>query len=245
MTERLGEELTLAKGVKDGLPIAFGYVSVAFAFGMLAIEKGLPLWAPIVISLTNFTGTGQFVGMGMIFTTATLLEVAFTMLIVNLRYLLMSLSLSQRIEPGMPLWKRIIIAFGNTDEIFAVSMQQNRALNFRYMLGLILCAYSGWILGTCIGAMASSLLPLSVRSALGIAIYAMFIAIIIPPAREMRPVAIVVALAVGLSCLFKWIPFLNAMGSGWAIIICGVAASAAGALLFPIKVKKEGDKHGL
>lgn len=228
-------DMTFSKGAKDGLPIAMGYISVAFAFGMIALQKGLPAWSPILISLTNFTGTGQFAGADLIAAGAAFTEIAFTLLIINMRYLLMSLSLSQRLSPEISLWGRLVIAFGNTDEIFAVAMQQGRALNFRYMLGLILCSYSGWVLGTALGAFASSFLPMSVRSALGIALYAMFIAIILPAAKSSGPVTRVVLISIIISCIFYYVPFLSALSKGWVIIICGIVSSAVGAAFFPLR----------
>lgn len=226
-------ELTFYKGLKDGLPIAFGYISVSFAFGILAIEKGLPLWSPILISISNFTGTGQFVGVGLIASGATIVEIAFTILIINIRYFLMSLSLSQKLPSNITIWQRLVIAFGNSDEIFAVSMQQNKTLNFKYMLGLILCSYMGWNFGTLLGAFASTALPMSIRTALGITIYAMFIAIIIPPATQIKPVAKVIIIAISISCIFKYTPVLNNLSGGWVIIICGIIASAFGAYFYP------------
>lgn len=233
------------KGMKDGLPIAIGYLSVSFAFGMSAIEMGLPMWSPILISLTNFTGTGQFVGINMIASNAVLFEIAFTILIVNLRYMLMSLSLSQKLSPKVKFWQRLVIAFGNTDEIFAVSMQQKDELNFRYMIGLILTSYLGWNVGTALGAFANSFLPVSVRSALGIAIFAMFVAIIVPPARSTRPILRVVVISVVLSCIFRFVPGLNTISSGWVFIICGVVSSAVGAYFNPVaQLKDGGDDDG-
>lgn len=225
---------TFGKGFRDGLPILLGYLSVAFAFGMLGTERGLPFWAPTLISLTSFTGTGQFVGVTMLTNGIALLEITITIFIINIRYFLMSLSLSQKLEDDMPLWQRLIVAFGDTDEIFAVSMQQKGLLNFRYMIGLILSAYSGWVFGTLIGSVASSVLPQAIISALGIAIFAMFIAIIIPPAKHAKPIKIVILIAVGMSCLFRYVPVLNQISSGWAVIICGVTASLIGALRYPV-----------
>jgi len=228
------------KGAKDGLPIALGYLSIAFAFGILAVEKGLPFWAPILISLTSFTGTGQFAGIDLMAAMASLAEIAFTIAIINLRYLLMSLSLSQRISPSTGFWKRLALAFGVTDEIFAVAIRQESPLSGIYMAGLILSSYSGWVGGTCLGALAaSSLLPASLLSALGIALYAMFIALLVPPARASRPVRLTILAAVVLSCLFYFLPVLAPFGSGWAIIISGVAAAALAALLFPLKEDEE------
>ena len=233
------KKLTFSKGVHDGLPIALGYVSVSFAFGMICVQKGLPAWTPILISLTNFTGTGQFAGADLIAAGAAFAEIAFTVLIINMRYLLMSLSLSQKLEQRMPLIKRLAIAFGNTDEIFAVAIRQDGELNFTYMMGLILSAFSGWVLGTILGVFASSFLPDAVRSALGIAIYAMFIAIIIPAAKMSKPITRVVLIAVLISCIFYYTPVLSSLSKGWVIIIGGVISSALGAFFFPLKEKQE------
>lgn len=133
----------------------------------------------------------------------------------------------------MTLWQRLIVAFGNTDEIYAVSMQQNGFLNFRYMVGLILASYTGWVGGTVIGSVASSVLPRAIISALGIAIYAMFVAIIIPPAKKSRPIIIVIAIAIVLSCIFRYTPGLNRVSGGWVVIICGVSAALFGTLRYP------------
>ena len=149
--ESYSRKLNFISGMKDGLPIALGYISVAFAFGILALEKGFPIWAPILISATNFTGTGQFVGIDLIASYATLSEIAFTILIINLRYVLMSLSLSQKIVHNATLGERLLIAFGVTDEIFVVSMGKTQAVTFPYMMGLILSAYCGCGVGDCIG----------------------------------------------------------------------------------------------
>jgi len=231
--------LTFRKGFKDGIPIALGYLSVAFAFGMLAVEKGLPLWSPVLLSVSNFTGTGQFAGIDLISSGAGLWEVIFTILVINIRYILMSLSLSQRLVRDMPVWQRMVIAFGNTDEVFGVCMQQKEPLTMRYMTGIILSAYSGWNAGTVLGVLASSALPDMVRTALGIALYAMFIAIIIPPARESGAIVKVIALSVLLSCVLSFVPGISGLGKGWVIIICGVISAGIGAYLFPLTMKDE------
>lgn len=238
----LRQNQTFLHGCKDALPIALGYLSVSFAFGILTVQHGLPAWAPALISATNFTGTGQFVGADLIAASATLLQIAVTVLVINLRYLLMSLSMSQIVEEKMPLWQRFIIAFGVTDEIFAVSMQQREPLRFSYLMGLMLFSFFGWNLGTVLGTFASSVLPEAVRSALGIAIYAMFLAIIIPPARKSKLIAAVITSAVLLSCALHWIPGLNVLDEGWSIIISGVTAALGGAAV-AAKQKKDGAKN--
>lgn len=226
--------LTFKKGLKDGLPIAIGYLSVSFAFGILAVNSGLPIWAPIVTSLTNFTGTGQFVGTTLIAAGASIAEIAFTLLIINARYVLMSISLSQRLEK-VSIWKKLIIAFGNTDEIFAVAVCKYCDLSFKYMAGLILCSFSGWVGGTVLGALCGSIIPQSILSAMGIALYAMFIAIIIPPAKKSRAVLLVVALGALISVAIYYIPFINQLNSSWRIIIAGVLSTLIGTLIMPLK----------
>lgn len=232
--------LTFKRGFKDGIPIALGYFSVSFAFGMLLISKGFPLWSPITISATNLTGTGQFVGAELINIYAGFAEIACTLLIINLRYVLMSLSLSQKLSPDITLFQRCVIAFGNTDEIYGVSMQQRGLLTYRYMCGIILCSYIGWVGGTTAGALASDILPSFILSALGIALYAMFIAIIIPPARTSKPVCAIIIIAVAISCVFRYAPALKELSTGWVIIIAGTVSSGLLAFLAPVK---EDDKQ--
>ena len=226
-------------GLRDGLPIALGYFPVSFTFGMLAISQGLPAFQAVLISATNLTSAGQFAGLTVIAAGASLLEMALTQLVINLRYALMSLSLSQKLDSRVTLLQRCIVAFGNTDEIFAVASSKPGTIGARYLYGLILGPVLGWTGGTLAGAVASGLLPAMVQSALGAAIYGMFIAIVVPPARQFRPVLAVVLIALALSCGFAWLPVLRQVSAGFAIIFCTVLAAGAGALLFPLEEKEE------
>ncbi len=228
------EALTFKKGIKDGLPICLGYISVSFAFGMMATQGGLPVWVALLISMSNVTSAGQFAGTALILTGGMYLEIAVTTFVINIRYMLMSLSLSQKVDDAMTGLQRWILSFEITDEIFAVAMQQKGNVNARYLSGLMLTPYAGWSLGTLLGATATNLLPMGARTALGIAIYGMFIAIIVPPARHSRPIAKVIGISVVLSCIFKWVPRLNGISSGWVIILCAVVASAYAALRYPV-----------
>jgi predicted branched-subunit amino acid permease len=228
------ETLTFQKGLKDGLPICLGYISVSFAFGMMATQGGLPVWVALLISMTNLTSAGQFAGTQLILTEGLYIEIAVTTFVINIRYMLMSLSLSQKVDEAMTSLQRFVLSFGVTDEVFAVAMQQKGNINARYFSGLIAAPYAGWTLGTFLGAAATGLLPGSVRTALGIAIYGMFIAIIIPPAKKAKPIAKVILLSIVLSCIFKWAPYLNRISSGWVIIVCAVIASAYAALRYPV-----------
>lgn len=227
------DNLTFRKGLRDAVPIALGYFSVSAAFGMICVSNKLPLWAAPLISLTNFTGTGQFVGSSLIASGALIIEIILTLLVINARYFLMSISLSQRLSSKITLLGRLAIAFGNTDEIFAVAMQQNRVLNIRYMFGLIVCSFSGWLGGTVAGTLVGNIMPTDLVSAMGIAIYAMFIAIIVPPLKKSKPVLVVVAIAAVLNCILTYTPVINNIGGSWAVIISGIVAAALGAILFP------------
>lgn len=232
-------KLKFTDGIKDGLPIALGYLSVSFTFGITAMSMGIPPITAILISLTNVTSAGQVAGIGIIASGGSLAEMALAQLIINLRYALMSLSLSQKLDNRYNIWHRLITSFCVTDEVFAVASGKGGDIPARYMYGLILLPYLFWSGGTAVGAFVGSILPEMIKSALGIAIYGMFIAIIIPPAKKSRGVLFTVLLAAALSCLFYYVPFFKFISSGISIIICTVIAAAAGALLFPREIKEE------
>lgn len=226
-------------GLRDGVPIGLGYLSVSFTFGIMAVAAGLPIWAAVVISMLNVTSAGQFAGLPLLAASGSCIEMALTQLVINLRYALMSLSLSQKLHRSVSLLDRILIAFCNTDEVFAVASSKKGEVGKRYLYGLILMPYFGWAFGTFLGAAASSLLPEVVQSALGIAIYGMFLAIIIPPAKKFRPVLKVILIAAVLSCIFRFVPGLNLVSPGFVIIICAVTAAAVGARFFPVHEHRE------
>jgi len=228
------------KGFRDGIPIGLGYLSVSFTFGIMAANGGLTIGQAVLISMTNVTSAGQLAGLTLIFSGAPLYEMALTQFIINLRYALMSLSLSQKLDSSMTTLRRMFFAFCNTDEVFAVASGQTGPVGHKYLYGLMTAPYAGWALGTLLGAAAGTLLPEMLRQAMGVAIYGMFIAIIIPPAKKVPAVRIAVLLAAALSCLMTYLPGLNRISSGFAIIICAVAISALCAFLFPNKeVKKQ------
>jgi 4-azaleucine resistance transporter AzlC len=223
------------RGLQDGVSIGLGYLPVSFAFGLMASAMKFPVWAPVLISMTNLTSAGQFAALPLIAAGAPLLELVLTQWVINLRYALMSLSLTQKFDGKLRLRDRLLMAFFITDEIFAVAGSREGLIGRRYYFGLATAPYVGWAVGTLLGAVAGELLPLGVRSALGMAIYAMFIAIILPPARDSRPIAVVVAIAAALSCLFYFTPGLKEISSGFVIILCTLTAAALGAWLFPLR----------
>lgn len=223
------------KGVQRGLPVGVGYFSVSFGFGAMAAAQGIRALDAALISVTNLTSAGQFAGLTLILASAGLWEMILTMLVINSRYALMSLALSQRMGGEIGFLPRLLIAYINTDEIFALAMAERGKLTTSFLLGLGLTPVIGWTGGTLLGALAGSVLPLSVRTALGVMLYGMFIAIVIPPARKERGVLVAAALALVLSCLFTWVPVLNSVSAGISIVICTVAAAAVCAWLFPIE----------
>lgn len=221
-------------GIKHGLPICFGYLSVSFAFGIFAVGSGLTVIEALLISMFNLTSAGQLAAVPIITGGGGMPELALAQLIINLRYSLMSVTLSQKLGKTVSGLDRFWIAFGVTDEIFAVSTSKNRSVGRIYMLGLILTPYLGWSIGTLLGAVAGNILPDSISSALGIAIYGMFVAIVIPTAKRHLPTALCVLGAIAVGCAFKYLPMLSAVPDGFVIIITAILASAVAALLAPI-----------
>ena len=228
------EQNSFVQGIRDGIPICLGYLSVSFAFGIFAVDCGLNIWEALLISMSCVTSAGQLAGVPIIATGGSFLELAATQLIINLRYSLMSVSLSQKLGKSVKMADRFAISFVNTDEVFAVSSGKSEAVGKKYMYGLILTPYFGWSIGTLLGAVAGNILPAIVISALGIAIYGMFVAIVIPQAKREKSVALCVSVAIALSCIFSYVPGLNSVSSGFVIIICSVFASALFALVAPL-----------
>ena len=219
------------QGLRDGVPIMAGYFAVSFSFGILAMQGGLSVIQAALTSLTNMTSSGQFAGLQIIAAGGTLIELILTQIIINMRYSLMSLALSPKLDKKIKLWQRLLIAFANTDEIFAVAMSRERSLTFPYMAGLQILPIFGWTAGTAIGAIAGNLLPTALTAALGIALYGMFIAVVVPVARRSRPVLLSALIAIAISCVL----YVLKVSAGISIIVSTVAASALMAFLRPIE----------
>lgn len=221
------------KGLRAGIPIALGYLSVSFAFGIQASGSGLTILQAVLISMTNLTSAGQLAGLQVMAAGGSFIEMALSQIIINLRYGLMSLSLGQNMSPSMTTPRRLLAAFGNTDEIFAVAVSYERKVTPQYFGGLVLLPYIGWTLGTFLGALGGAFLPAAITSALGLALYGMFIAIIIPPSVKYKSVCVVVVSAAVMSCLIR--ALFPAFSGGMVIIVCAIVISALGAALFPLK----------
>lgn len=227
--------MDFTKGIKDGIPIALGYFSVSIAFGLMAVEAGCTWVEAMLISLTNLTSAGQFAGVTVLAHMGTYIEMALTQLVINSRYALMGISLSQKVNARFKGIWRVILGFAITDEIFAVAIGQEGELSRRYFAGLAIIPIIGWTSGTIVGAVLGNIMPEIITSALGVALYGMFIAVVVPKARENMHVLAVVITAVAISVALRYIPVFSGISAGFAIIICAVIASAAGAVFFPVK----------
>ena len=234
---------TFREGLRDGVPIGLGYLSVSFGIGIAAVAAGLSPLIALIISMTNETSAGQKAGLDLIADCLPLAEGIITMilsqLVINLRYSLMGISLSQRLDSSFTTPWRMLLSFSITDEIFAVASTKKEKVGVYYFAGLGCIPYIGWAAGTLLGALAGTLLPEMVRGCLGLMLYGMFIAIIIPPARRERGVLFAVCLAVALSCVFYFVPFFDFLSDGLALIIAAVASAAVAALLFPVAAPHE------
>lgn len=229
--------LSFTKGMSHGIPICLGYLSVSFGFGLLAVRSGLSVFQSAAISATSLTSAGQVGGVEIIKAGGTLLEMVLVQLTINIRYSLMALSLSQKLDKRFTFPHRLAASYGITDEIFAVCSAQKERITPSYMYGMILVAFLGWVCGTIMGAAAGSLLPEAVTDAMGIVLYGMFLAIIVPPAKKQKSVLAAVAIAAAVSIIFHYV--LTQVSGGFAVMISAIIASVIAALLFPVEDEEE------
>ena len=225
-------------GCRRSLPIALGYFPVSFSFGVFVASSGLPLGQATLISITNLTSSGQFAGVSLMLVQASYMETALTLLMINARYFLMSLSLSQKIDQKMSTLERMVISFGITDETFSLASLEQKTLSFPYMAGFILIPIIGWTSGTLAGETLTNLLPASLQNAMGLALYGMFLAIIIPASSKSRAIGEVVLLAAILSTLMYVTPLFQELSSGFQLIIATLLAALYGAWRYPIEEKE-------
>ncbi len=221
-------------GLLNGVPIGVAYLAVSFSFGIMAMQAGLSVGQSVLMSLTNVTSAGQIAAINIIATGGAYIELALNQLVINMRYALMGFSLSQKLDEKSSRVHRFFMAFGLTDEIFAVSSTKFGKITPAYIYGAMTVAIPGWILGTFLGAVAGQILPDFIISALGISMYAMFVALIVPTGKHNRTVAIVIVVAMALSAVFKYVPGLNKVSTGFVVIIVTVVAAALAAIIKPV-----------
>ncbi|MCR5117122.1 MAG: AzlC family ABC transporter permease [Lachnospiraceae bacterium] len=225
----------LKDGFKKGIPIGVGYLAVSFTFGIWAVESGVPIWMTILISITNLTSAGQFAGTGLMVAGASFFEIGLSVFVINIRYMLMSLALTQKLAKRTRIGQKLIFGYAVTDEVFAIASTREKEVTAHYMFGLISTPILGWTLGTALGAITGSILPERLADAMGIALYAMFIAIIIPPAKKSRPILGAIAISIVITCALRYIPIFDFITEGFAMIIATVLAAAIMAKVAPIK----------
>ena len=226
--------MTFKQGLQDGIAIGLGYFAVSFSFGIAG--SNFLSWPFVTfISMTNLTSAGQFAGLQIMHAAGTFFEMALATFFINLRYSLMAISLSQKVSPEFGTLQRLLLSTGITDEIYAVAMSQEGKIPPRYFFGLMIAPYIGWSTGTLVGAYAGEILPQILTSALGVALYGMFIAIVVPQMKASRANTIAVAIAIACSLAFHYIPVLRGVSIGFAIILCAITASLVAAIAFPVK----------
>ncbi len=221
------------RGLAAGIPIALGYLSVSFTFGIMAVSYGLAWWQALIISMTTVTSAGQFAGIGIMIHPGQYFQMLISQITINIRYSFMSISVGQKADSRFKGLSRWLLGFMMTDEIFAVATQEE-SVSRSFFAGLATLPYIGWALGTLFGAILGSILPERLMSALSLAIYGMFVAIVVPEMKKSRPVVLVVILAIALSCLFYYVPFLSTISSGITITVVAIASAVIGSLLFPV-----------
>ena len=223
----------LQKGMRDGIPIGLGYLAVAFSLGIVAKNIGLTPFQAFLTSLLCNASAGEYAGFTVIAASAPFMEMAIVTLITNARYLLMSAALSQRMDPQMPFFHRFLIAYDVTDELFGINIAQPGYINPYYTYGAVFTAAPGWAIGTALGTIAGNLLPLRVVSALSVALYGMFLAVIIPPAKKDRVIAVLIVIGFALSFCATYLPVVSELSEGTRTIILTVVIAGGAALLFP------------
>lgn len=221
------------KGLAAGFPIGLGYLSVSFTFGIMAVSYGLSWWQAVLISMTTVTSAGQFAGIATMLYPGQYIEMLISQLTINIRYSFMSISLAQKLDAKFNGIYKWLAGFMITDEIFAVAVQEEHVTR-SFFAGLCVLPYLGWSLGTLLGALLGNILPHRLMSALSLAIYGMFVAIVVPAMKKEKSLILAVLLSLALSCLFYYVPGLNRISSGLSISICAIVAAAVTAIIFPV-----------
>lgn len=222
-------------GLKKGIPVALAYFAVSFAFGVMMKNGGMSPLVLLIMSLISFSSAGELAGAELILHVASYFELFITIILINLRYALMSLSLSQKIDPKTPWWKRILMSFGIADELYAITITEKKEINLSYILGLATLPFIAWAFGTFLGSLGASLFPEKILIALNFALYSMFIAIIIPDCKKNYKVLIVILIAISLSCMFYYVPYIKEIGLGFKIVLSTIIACLVGAIFFKVK----------
>ena len=241
MEQRLGatRRAVFMEGVHDGVPIALGYFVVAFTLGILAKTAGLSAWQGFVTSAINIASAGEYAGFTVIAAQAPYLEIAMLTLVANARYFLMAAALAQRFAPDTPLLHRLAVSFGVTDEVFGITVARGGMVQPYYNYGALAISVPAWSAGTSAGILAGGILPAAAVSALSVALYGMFVWVILPPAKKSRPIAGMVLASFLLSLAATYAPLTSELSGGTRTIILTLLIAGVGAALFPVHEKQE------
>ena len=241
MSNTISKSDWFKRGTHDGIPIALGYLAVSFTLGIAAKNAGLTAFQAMLASFLNLASAGEFAGFTLISASASYFQMALMTLVVNARYLLMSCALSQKMSVKTGLLHRMLVGYGITDEIFGISIGHPEELCPYYNYGAMILTVPAWSLGTFLGVLVGNVLPGSLVSALSVGLYGMFIAVIIPPARKSKIIAVLVTLSMLSSFLFTKLPYVSTLSNGTRIIILTVLLSGLAAFFFPLKEEPEND----
>jgi len=241
----MNTEKNYLQGVKDGIPIAMGYFAVAFTLGIAAKDMGMTIAQSGVMSFMLHASAGQFAAMTVIAEQAGYIAMIGAMFVINIRYFLMSCALSQKLNPDTPLWQRMLMSYFVTDEIFGISISVKGDLNPFYPLGAMSVGSPAWLIGTMLGAAVGNILPGSLSSAFGVALYGMFLAVVVPPSKENRTIAVVVVISMVASALSATIPGLSTMSSGTKIIVLTLIIASAAAIIKPVQPESLLEKEAI
>jgi len=228
------------EGLKVGVPVAVGYIPIAVAFGLLARSFAIPNQITILMSLMIFAGASQFIGINLLVLGASYSEIVITTFILNLRHFLMTATLSQKIEVKVSKSWRALLAFGVTDETFTIGvLRSDKKLSKYFILGLNTIAYFSWNVGTWIGLFLAPSLPDVLKASMGIALYAMFIGLLVPNIRKSKTVLVISCIAIAINSLLSWLPIFAGVSNGWGIIVATVMSAAIGTCIYPEGVERE------
>ena len=241
MEQRLGagRRAVFMEGVHDGVPIALGYFVVAFTLGILAKTAGLTAWQGFVTSAVNIASAGEYAGFTVIAAQAPYLEIAVLTLVANARYFLMAAALAQRFAPDTPLLHRLAVSFGVTDEVFGITIARGGMVQPYYNYGALAISVPAWSAGTSAGILAGGILPAAAVSALSVALYGMFVWVILPPAKKSRPIAGMVLASFLLSLAATYAPLTSELSGGTRTILLTLLIAGVGAALFPVHEEQE------
>lgn len=220
-------------GAKHGIPIGLGYFAVAFSLGIAAKKAGVLPIQGFLTSILCHASAGEYMGFTLIAAGAGYLETALATFVANARYLLMSTAMSQRLDPEMPFAHRFLLGFGITDELFGISVLRSGYLNPYYTYGATLVALPSWATGTMLGILAGNLLPEVLVSAFGVALYGMFLAVIVPPAKQSKVILFLIPICFAASYFAGVLPYIKELSEGTRTILLTVVIACAAAILFP------------